>query len=82
MRSIVTCLATQPSINHQEAAYIQEKAQTSVGSWHRYLSNSGLDIDVAEFVPSRGEAVAGVNLPIISIAVSGGGLRSHALQYL
>lgn len=58
-------------LNPLEADYVQQKRAQSGSAWTSYLTGAGLiNFDIATFVASTS------NLPVISIAVSGGGERA------
>lgn len=63
-------------INPQESAYVAAKAAASKSMWSTYLANANItDFNITSFMPT-GSPVPGVTLPIVAMAVSGGGFRS------
>lgn len=66
----------QQTLNSEETTYIQSKTETSLADWTSYLTNVGLEgLNLSSFVPTEATAVPGETVPLVGIAVSGGGLR-------
>lgn len=62
-------------MNPAEAAYVAARTAQSKDLWRTYLAGAGIDSStIKRFIP-KGTAVAGVTLPNIAVAVSGGGFR-------